>query len=227
LLIFLKKHKLVKIFIQVACYFVISDCFAQNIRPTNFDNRPICEQTGGIWRKYGNSCDNDCQSSFEKYPNCLDTIVYSCDCGPNNCWNGNKCLSKKEYQITFNQLQRKKLQVIDNQKDQEGKLKKSHEKQDPSLFSVVADKVKTPVNSIIKQNSKPQEKQTLPIVPIDNVVQVDQKPTTNNSSPPATSDQTFSVPPVFSQLMDQKAARQLDKAATNSIINAIGNGQNP
>ncbi len=218
----MKKYKLVEISITLFCYFVIINCFAQNIRSTNFDTRPNCEQTGGIWRKYGNICDNDCQSSFEKYPNCQDALFYSCDCGPNNCWNGEKCLSKKEYKITFDQLQRKKLQIAKSQKDQETKLKKSHQKQDPSLFSVIADKVTAPINSIIKKDPQPQADQVL--TPDNNaVVPITKTAITTTTPTPTINNPIFSVPPVFNQLMDQKAARQLDQAATNSIINAIGN----
>jgi hypothetical protein len=220
----LKKYKLgiIKISIVLSYHLIIGNSFAQNIRPTNFDQRPACEQTGGVWRQYGNSCNDNCQSRFEQYPNCLNSITYNCDCGPNHCWNGDKCLTNREYKITFERLKRKKLQEIANQKDQEGKLKKSHQNQDPSLFSVIADKVKAPINSIIKKDPKPEE--TKAPTPVNNIAALPtiQPPVTTTSPVPTANNPIFSVPPVFNQLMDQKAARQLDKAASDSIVKAIG-----
>ncbi len=207
---------------------VINNAFAQNIRQTSFDNRPYCEQSGGIWRKYGNSCSNDCQANLDKYPNCLDKIVYSCDCGPNSCWNGAKCLTIREYKITFNQLEKKRLQELDDQKNKKIELKKSHENKDPSFFSVLTDKVKKPINSITNNNSNQEEVLPLVQIPIPAAITnniAPTKPTTTNTAT-QNDDSQFEVPPVFKQMMDQKAAKQIDQAIANSIANTISNNKN-
>ena len=74
---------------------------AQFARSTSFDDRPICEESKGIWREFGNGCADNCESKFDKYEVCTTAITYACDCGKGRCWNKNKCIAMSAYKVIF------------------------------------------------------------------------------------------------------------------------------
>jgi hypothetical protein len=58
------------------------------------DNKAVCEKTQGNWRLFNNDCGNNCSSKFDLSV-CSSISNYSCDCGKNRCWDGDKCASDK------------------------------------------------------------------------------------------------------------------------------------
>ncbi len=46
---------------------------------------PRCEAAGGTWKRFGTDCGDFCGIT-----NCIITDYYSCDCGPDKCWDSNR-----------------------------------------------------------------------------------------------------------------------------------------
>ncbi|MFW6282460.1 MAG: hypothetical protein ACOC1P_00200 [Minisyncoccales bacterium] len=57
---------------------------------TNLTREDVCEAAGGEWREFSNACADKCNTSDV----CAQALTYSCDCGPNMCWNGLTCQSE-------------------------------------------------------------------------------------------------------------------------------------
>jgi hypothetical protein len=96
--------------------FFSSEIFAQSIRFTSFDDRPICESSKGIWREFGNGCTDECYAKLDQFSVCSDAITYGCDCGKGRCWDGNQCVILRNYKKLFDQEQEKDAKVLSEAK---------------------------------------------------------------------------------------------------------------
>lgn len=58
--------------------------------PTPYDeSQPKCIGSGGTWREFPHACADRCgtEAAF-----CAQVMTNSCDCGTNQCWNGDSCV---------------------------------------------------------------------------------------------------------------------------------------
>ena len=82
--------------------FVSFDALAQFSRETTFDNRDLCQsENKGIWREFGDSCVDSCESKFDKLKICDRSLQFSCDCGVARCWSNNNCLLISDYKKIY------------------------------------------------------------------------------------------------------------------------------
>jgi hypothetical protein len=55
-----------------------------------------CWQGNGTWTGFPTDCQDECD-----YPTnvraCADFATLGCECGPEKCWNGNKCINNEEW----------------------------------------------------------------------------------------------------------------------------------
>jgi hypothetical protein len=91
------------IFPLIATFAIlVSDkSYSQIIRETTFDNRAFCEESKGVWRQFGSGCADTCESKFDIYFICNKQIIFSCDCGNNNCFDDNRCIALSDYKTKF------------------------------------------------------------------------------------------------------------------------------
>lgn len=55
-------------------------------------NDVLCTESGGKWIEYSSGCADTCD--FVRNPeatSCIQAFVFSCDCGSDECWNGESC----------------------------------------------------------------------------------------------------------------------------------------
>ncbi len=81
--------------IKTLLLFLLIFCYQpKNSQAKNawVDNKEICEQTGGNWRLFADSCGSSCDNKFY-IKVCSNTPSYNCECENSKCWDGNKCIS--------------------------------------------------------------------------------------------------------------------------------------
>jgi len=53
-----------------------------------------CQQAGGKWRSFGNSCVDSCSYARAKGTMmCAQALTDGCDCGSSKCWDGKNCVA--------------------------------------------------------------------------------------------------------------------------------------
>jgi hypothetical protein len=100
---------------------------AQNTRITTFEDRPLCEQEMGVWRHFGNRCANYCNARFDEFAICAEAVTFSCDCGKNKCWNGEKCILTKDYKKIFEVRKAEEKKILDEKKDKRREAAKENQ----------------------------------------------------------------------------------------------------
>jgi hypothetical protein len=63
----------------------ILNSLASDIKP---DDKALCKAEGGEWKEFSDACADKCGTADI----CAQVLTYSCDCGPNQCWNGTSCV---------------------------------------------------------------------------------------------------------------------------------------
>lgn len=104
---------ILKLIISLSLFIVTNNnIFASGNVDDSYDNRKLCHQANGVWRKFGNGCVDSCMPKFSKFRFCTMAITYGCDCGDDSCYYNNNCYKlqdfKKEYDI-INELKKKKI----------------------------------------------------------------------------------------------------------------------
>ena len=61
------------------------------IQPVIGGPQAECTRVGGEWKTFGDSCADRCEPQRNKDIGCLQALGESCDCGPDQCWNGKTC----------------------------------------------------------------------------------------------------------------------------------------
>lgn len=59
---------------------------------SGFNTLERCEDAGGIWREFPNTCVDSCP--LARNPEvilCGQAFTFGCDCGEDMCWNGESC----------------------------------------------------------------------------------------------------------------------------------------
>ncbi len=108
------KRKLLRVLLIVLLFFtsnnlawaeLISGFTAgeENVRETTFDDRPFCEKNGGVWREFGDICANSCRSKAQE-SQCSSQIVYTCDCGPDRCFDNQTCVKFSEFKKAYDKI---------------------------------------------------------------------------------------------------------------------------
>ena len=107
-------------------FLLLNQSFAQIPRSTSFDDRPVCEESKGMWREFGNSCVDDCEAKFDKFAVCARDITFSCDCGKGRCWNEKSCFDLAEYKKIFDAKQEEERKLLEQQKKKRQKAAKQN-----------------------------------------------------------------------------------------------------
>lgn len=55
-----------------------------------------CLASGGSWKIFENGCVDSCYYAHNPLSNCTHTLTNGCDCGPDKCWDGEKCTPNPE-----------------------------------------------------------------------------------------------------------------------------------
>jgi hypothetical protein len=97
-------------------FLFLANSYSQVIRYTSFDDRPLCEESKGSWREFGNGCADECSSKLEEFPICTQAIVFACDCGKGKCWNDKKCIDIVDYKKIFDLDQEDDKKLIEQDK---------------------------------------------------------------------------------------------------------------
>lgn len=50
-----------------------------------------CQDAGGEWTTFPNSCVDFCESQRDEGVACAQVLTEGCECGPDSCWNGITC----------------------------------------------------------------------------------------------------------------------------------------
>lgn len=100
---------------------------AQSTRFTSFDDRPICEDNKGVWREFGNGCVDECHSKFDKFSICTQAITYGCDCGKGRCWDGESCVTTKNYKKIFDAEKEEEKKILEAAKQKRLEQAKANE----------------------------------------------------------------------------------------------------
>lgn len=92
-------------------------------RSTTFDDRSSCEKSEGVWREFGNSCADGCESKLNQFSVCAMAFTNGCECGKSRCWDFDKkiCVNLKDYKKIFD------AQVAEEKKIAEEAKKKREE----------------------------------------------------------------------------------------------------
>ena len=147
-------RQITKFFIYFSLFlnFLFSEVFAQTIRFTSFDDRPICESMNGLWRQFGNGCADDCEAKFDQLKMCSGDLIRSCDCGNGRCWDGEGCVSMKSYKKIYDKAKAEEDKIL-AQKKEERRLE-AKENQDLIMGKLIQDASK---RMVVDPNSKNQK----------------------------------------------------------------------
>ncbi|MFH1510885.1 MAG: hypothetical protein ABIF10_04275 [Candidatus Woesearchaeota archaeon] len=53
-----------------------------------------CSPSGGVWRQFTDGCVDSCYlEEHQDHRACTLALTYGCDCGPEKCWNGERCVA--------------------------------------------------------------------------------------------------------------------------------------
>lgn len=204
--------------------FFGQETFGQITRPTSFDDRPICQETKGVWRQFGNGCADDCRSKFDQFSICTQALTYGCDCGKSRCWNGDKCVSQKSYKEIFDVEMAADAKLLNEAKEKRKLAAKENEQQILSKFVVQDPNNPNPANL----GSQPSQVVETPQTPITTV-----QPNSlgNNdlnavvAAPNSVPDEKMKeadLPPFFQKKQKQEAQNAINQQIqSDAIKNAI------
>ena len=83
--------RIVLITILVLILFIISSCTKLPISQDMKQPKQVCENNGGIWKAFYNTCRDNCQIPLIG-SSCKQISTEGCDCGEGSCWDGFRCL---------------------------------------------------------------------------------------------------------------------------------------
>lgn len=128
-----------KLALALVFFLITSSAHAEFGRSTTFDDREECKKTKGVWREFGNSSADSCESKLDRYSVAAQVITYSCDCGKGRCWNGETCVAMQDYKKIYD---RKKAQ--EDQKIAAARKARSEQYRDylnENLSQIISQKV--------------------------------------------------------------------------------------
>jgi hypothetical protein len=201
---------------------------AQITRSTTFDDRPVCEEAKGVWRQFGNGCDDQCEAKFDEFIICTEESNYACDCGKGRCWNGEACVSLESYKKIYETKKAKEQKILDQAKDKrQAEAKESQQailakltKKDnnaaaskPAPAAAAAPAQPQPVVTKTPATASANNDTIPPLSP-------QQEAALKNQAPSKTGSAT--VPPLFLQ---QEQAKQAAASSQNPAPNQAANTQ--
>ncbi len=71
-----------RIIILLAALLLIAGCSG------TMTEQGSCEEQGGEWKTFPDACADFCNAGDM----CAQVLTESCDCGPDECWDGQKCI---------------------------------------------------------------------------------------------------------------------------------------
>lgn len=130
-----------------------SSAFAQSF---SFDNKPICFEQKGNWRKFSNSCADSCEAKFDEFALCTQSLSFACDCGVDRCWHENKCIAQSEYKIIFDKKAEEEEKHLDKLRTE--RIEKFNN--DPAYAYHIRNLYPKPVVNSENQNNKKGKKKS-------------------------------------------------------------------
>jgi hypothetical protein len=101
-----------KLALALIFLLISSPAFAEFGRSTSFDDREICDRDKGVWREFGNSAADNCESKMDKFAIAAQALTYACDCGKGRCWNGDRCVLMSDFKKQYDEAQEKQSKKI-------------------------------------------------------------------------------------------------------------------
>ncbi len=80
---------------RVAVAFLFVALAACTVDSDDASLKQLCEDAGGVWDTFPNSCADACQAQIDGGV-CAQVVTDGCDCGINSCWNGIECVDIEE-----------------------------------------------------------------------------------------------------------------------------------
>lgn len=186
------------IFITLLALFpVIAN--SQSWRRTSFDDRPICEKSQGVWRQFGNSCGDGCYNKFDQFSICAQSIIFSCDCGDNKCWNGSECILKEEYKKIYDVQKMEEQKILDAAKEKRRPQAEANRRQIMKKIFVNLNPPEDKNGKKKGKNNKNNQNNSDP-KPVDQFM----RPIDNSNS----NSQQVEIPPYFLKQQQQQLENQ-------------------
>lgn len=179
-------------------------------RKTSFSEKPNCEKNDGVWRQFGNSCADNCQSKFDKFAICAQAITYGCDCLKGRCYDEGKCILTSDYKEKYDKIKEEKSKILELEKA---------ERKDKFLINrqIILRKLTTPMGTDGKKDNNKSEsnltnqnlqngqnliKQTINDPNIYNAPNYINNSIPTPITPAINVDDNFQVPPFFTQAQE-------------------------
>lgn len=96
-----------KLALTLIFFLIANHAFAEFGRSTSFDDREICDRDKGVWREFGNSAGDNCESKMDRFAISAQALTYACDCGKGRCWDAGRCVLMTDYKKTYDERQEK------------------------------------------------------------------------------------------------------------------------
>jgi hypothetical protein len=191
-----------------------------NDRSVSFDEKPVCEKQGGVWRQFGNSCLDSCISKFDKFSICAQAITYGCDCLRDKCFDGNQCVLMSDYKVKYDEIFAQEKEILEQKKVE----RKDEFKQNQQI--IMQKLMPSQPNQQNQQGQQSQQNQqgqnqrgsnqanygrsqNVNIVPMPNQPQPSPLPTIRQ-------DPNFSQPPAFAQSQELLIQALEQKSSENN-----------
>jgi hypothetical protein len=168
-------------------------------RPTTFDERTNCEESAGVWREFGKSCNDECEAKLDQFSICSNISTYGCECGKSRCWNGEKktCVAINDYKKIFTARKEKEKEISEEaRKKREEASEESQQNILNSMTSIdkAEEKITKEIVSPTTEQPKVQTPPQQPTQPPSPIV---------NTSP--------NIPPLFLQQEKTKQESEREK----------------
>ncbi len=227
--IFLIHQGFAKILFSIILIFLHQNSFAQGVF-TSFDDRKICEENRGNWRKFASGCVDSCEARFDNFALCTKAQTFGCDCSENRCWHEKKCVDADEYKKKYDEKNKKEKEELDAlRKERQEKLKT-----DPAYANYLYNLYPKPVQitaaagavgSVDVSNNNPAQNQTQPAANF-NQQQIVTQPTQQIIQPVApipalTEKPPQNIPPAYMQQQNSGAPINSDGKEQDLVFPVI------
>ncbi len=222
--IFLIHQGFAKILFSIILIFLHQNSFAQGVF-TSFDDRKICEENRGNWRKFASGCVDSCEARFDNFALCTKAQTFGCDCSENRCWHEKKCVDADEYKKKYDEKNKKEKEELDAlRKERQEKLKT-----DPAyanyLYNLYPKPVQIPAGGVATNNTNPAQNQ--PAATNPNQQQIVAQPAQNQMIQPIaplptpTEKTQQNIPPAYMQQQNNTAPVNSDGKEQDLVFPVI------
>ena len=176
-------------------------------RPTTFDDREVCEKSGGVWRQFGSSCIDGCEAKLNELAVCTPVTLNACQCAKSQCWDDDKksCVSIKDYKKIF------EARLAEEKKLAEEAKKKREEESQQSQAPILSNQQNSNPIAPEKTAQENQEKKDQPTIADPKPSEpspAQETPVVAQPPSPMVNDTKSIVPPLFLEKEKQEQAKK-------------------